>query len=204
MELDATVSLVLQFVGGVLYLLNKMFFARYEWLVYYAHRSAAQRSLILGWVVYIIALGPWVILFASWNNWIAAMMEFSGLPAKIIGLRVALRGEGKYSPPAWLRSFSYGGIAFGCAYSFYLIGIMTVPTQWLEIGVALGFLVGTELLSRQRMSGYFCYVVMHVSCGALFYVQNSPWLVLQQSASLCFVFLALWMKYRQAAQRVLV
>ena len=107
----------------------------------------------------------------------------------LLGLVTALRGTTK-SAPRWLDFLALACIPLGFGYSLYDFGGITVINQWLEIGLVLGFLVGTYLLAMERAAGYLWYVLMHVSCGWLMWIQGYPWLVLQQVFSLLFILYA--------------
>jgi len=177
---------VLQWLGGGFYLLNKIFLS---WSEHAKLRSDARRARqwrILSWIVYLAGLPPWVIIFVRKHNWIAAALEAGGAPAMTLGLVTAIRGTAK-NPPRWLDRFALLCIPVGFAYSLYDFGELTAVSQWLEIALVLGFLVGTYLLARERASGYLWYVLMHVSCGWLMYRQGFPWLAAQQAASLIFI-----------------
>ncbi len=187
---------VLQWLGGGFYLLNKIFLSFSEHARNRGYAAAARRWRIASWAVYLCGLPPWVIIFVSWRDWIAASVEASGAPAMLLGLVTALRGT-TANPPRWLDRLALVCIPAGFAYSLYDFGGLTTPNQWLEIGLVLGFLVGTYLLAKERASGYLWYVLMHVSCGWLMWIQSYPWLFLQQLASLVFIVDA----YRVTQQR---
>ena len=104
----------------------------------------------------------------------------------VLGLVIALRGTTK-NPPRWLDHFALVCIPLGFGYSLYDFGGITTIDQWLEIGLVLGFLVGTYLLAKEWASGYLWYVLMHVTCGWLMWIQGYPWLLLQQLVSLVFI-----------------
>lgn len=104
----------------------------------------------------------------------------------LLGLVMAFRGTTK-DPPAWLNRLAFVCAPFGLAVSCYDFGGLKTLNQWLEIGLVAGFLIGTYQLARDRASGYLWFVLMHVSCGWLMYIQGYPWLVAQQIASLGFI-----------------
>lgn len=131
----------------------------------------------------------------SWRNWIAAGVEASGAPSMLLGLVTALRGDPKKAP-RWLDRLAFTCIPFGFAYSLYDFGGLNTLRQWLEIGLVVGFLVGTYQLAKERPSGYLWFVLMHISCGALMYIQGYLWLVLQQVISLGFIADA-WLTQRK-------
>ena len=107
----------------------------------------------------------------------------------LLGLVTALRGTTKNTPRR-LDLLAIVCIPLGFAYSLYDFGGLNTINQWLEIGLVVGFLVGTYLLAKERASGYLWYVLMHVTCGWLMWIQGYPWLFLQQVASLGFIVYA--------------
>lgn len=179
-------ELVLQWLAGVFYLLNKVFLSFSERAKRKENLKWARQWRIASWAVYLVGLPAWVIIFVIWHNWIAASVEASGAPAMVLGLITALRGTTK-NPPRWLDRLALVCIPLGFAYSLYDFGGLNTINQWLEIGLVIGFLVGTYLLALEKMSGYLWYVLMHVSCGWLMWIQGYPWLFLQQVVSLGFI-----------------
>jgi len=71
--------------------------------------------------------------------------------------------------------------------SLYDFGGVTSITQWLELGVSVGFLTGTYLLAHQNPRGFFGFMVMNSSNAVLMTIQDKPLLAIQQIASLLFV-----------------
>lgn len=187
---------VLQWLGGGFYLLNKIFLSLSERAKRSGKPRDAQRWRIISWVVYLLGLPPWVIIFLHKRDWIAASLEAGGAPAMTLGLVTAIRGTA-HKPPRWLDRFALFCIPLGFAYSLYDFGGLTAVNQWIEIGLVMGFLVGTYLLARERASGYLWYVLMHVSCGWLMFRQRYPWLGWQQVASLVFIMDAYLVSKRQ-------
>lgn len=177
---------LLQWLGGGFYLLNKIFFSFSERASLRGNERLARRWRIASWAVYLVGLPPWVIIFVSWRNWIAASVEASGAPAMFLGLVLALRGTAK-DPPKWLDRLALVCVPLGFAVSLYDFGGLKTLNQWLEIGLTSGFLVGTYQLARDRASGYLWFVLMHVTCGWLMHIQGYPWLLAQQVASLGFI-----------------
>ncbi|MFC1662982.1 nicotinamide mononucleotide transporter [Patescibacteria group bacterium] len=164
------------------YLLNKIFFSR-------AERSqsviAARRWRIASWAVYLLGLPPWLIIFVSERNWIAAGLEAGGTPAMLLGLIIALRGKGR--APRWLDYVALLAITVGIIYSLKDFGGLNTINQYLELGLTLGFLVGTYQLAKEKPQGYLWFILMNLSCGSLMAVQHYYWLMLQQMVSLGFV-----------------
>lgn len=189
---------LLQWIGGGCYLLNKIFFSCSERARHRGNEALARRWQIASWAVYLIGLPPWVIIFVSWRNWIAAIVEAAGAPAMLLGLVIAIRGINK-EPPKWLNWLAFICAPIGFAVSITDFGGMETLNQWLEAGLVSGFLFGTILLARQHASGYLLYVLMHVSCGWLMHIQGYPWLVAQQAASLVFILDAYMTRQRAQA-----
>ncbi|MFA6301189.1 MAG: hypothetical protein WC609_02470 [Candidatus Paceibacterota bacterium] len=177
---------LLQWLGGGFYLLNKIFLTFSEYAHNRGDKKTARRWRIASWVIYLVGLPPWVIIFIVRHNWIAASVEASGIPAMLLGLVIAFRDTTK-NPPRWLDRFALVCIPVGFAYSFYDFGGLNTINQWLEIGLVVGFLVGTYLLAKENANGYLWYVLMHITCGRLMWIQGYPWLFLQQVISLGFI-----------------
>ncbi len=124
--------------------------------------------------------------FVGSHNWIAASVEASGAPAMFLGLIAAFRGTAK-KPPRWLDQLALICIPLGFAYSLYDFGGLNTVNQFLEVGLVLGFLLGTYSLAKNHPIGYLFYVLMHLTCGTLMWIQDYPWLFLQQVISLGFI-----------------
>ncbi len=129
---------------------------------------------------------PWVIIFIHEHNWIAASVESSGAPAMILGLVIAWRGS-RGESPRWLDWISALCIPLGVSYSLYDFSGLTKQSQWLELSLALGFLVGTYRIAKRHSDGYLWFILMHITCGYLMKLQGYSWLFLQQIASLVFI-----------------
>ena len=178
-------DVALQWIGGCCYLLNKIFLSRTERLGK-EDAIASRRWRIAAWVVYLLGLPAWMILLIGRHDWIVALVEASGAPAMLLGLVMAVRGD-SHNPPRWLDRTALVCIPFGFVYSVYDFGGFTAGSQWLEIALVVGFLIGTYQLARQRASGYGWYVLMHLACAWLMGIQGYPWLLLQQLVSLGFI-----------------
>jgi hypothetical protein len=144
---------------------------------------------IAGWLAYIIGLPGWIILLAGKNDWMAAANEAGGLPALVLGLVLAWKGLDKASALAdWgVKIFTWIMVALGLGYSIYFFGGITSFTQILEMGVTVGFLLGTYLLAKKKPSGWLFFAMMLCSMGTLMYLQDKVILVFQQALSLVFV-----------------
>lgn len=106
----------------------------------------------------------------------------------LLGLIIALREKGK--EPQWLNFVAVAATVVGITVSVYDIGMMHELTQWLELGLAIGFLAGTFLLAREIASGYIFFMIMNASNAGLMYLEHYPWLVLQQIFSFGVMFYA--------------
>ncbi len=187
-------NLLLQVWGGLFYLLNKVFFSRAERSVTEARK---RQWRIWSWVVFLVGLPAWATIFVLERNWIAAALEFGGVPSMFMGLVIAIKGKGK--GPKWLERIALIAIVIGLTYSLYDFGGLTTINQFLELGIVAGFLIGTYLLARQEPTGYLWFIFMNLSCAALMGIQNYPWLMLQQIVSLGFVIDA----YRMQKKRTI-
>lgn len=175
-------DILLQILGGLSYLLNKVFFSRAE-----RGGSAANRKAwrIWSWVVYLIGLPAWVVVFISEHNWIAAAVESGGAPSMLSGLIVACRGRG--AEPKWLTLLAKLSVVFGLALSLYEYGGITDISQVLELGIAAGFLLGTYLTAKDSPQGYLWLMLGNVSCSSLMGLEGFYILMVQQLVSLIFV-----------------
>jgi hypothetical protein len=161
---------------------------------------------IAAWTVYIAGLPAWLFIFADKDRWIAFGVEAGGAPAMVLGLvralrdyrhlkRKLLRGEEvALFTPRWLKVLDLVSctiaVAIGLGYSIAIFGGLTTQNQWLEIGLATGFLAGTYLLATERPSGYLWYLLMNGSTALLMKNQGHPELFWQQVASMGFIALA--------------
>jgi len=187
--------LLLQFWGGSFYLLNKLFFSRAERA---ATLQPQQRWRIRAWAAYLIGLPPWVYIFISERNWIAAAVESSGVPAMLIGLSAAWHGHTQFRKRVWLDHLAKLMIIVGLGLSFHDFGGLTTLNQILELGVASGFLLGTYLLAKSKPQGYFWLLVGNVSAASLMMRQGYFLLMAQQLFSFILVFDA----YRIQKQKI--
>lgn len=178
-------DLFLQAWGGGLYLLNKVFFALAEG----KHATLKRRLRIVGWVVYIIGVPAWVIILVGKHDWIAASIEAGGVPAMLFGLyNVWQDTDQPHRGFDLLTSFlTYSALFFGVCYSLYDYSGLTSVSQVLEIGVMIGFLMGSYLLAKKHSSGWLFFMLMNVSMASLMFMQHKPLLAGQQLVSLGFV-----------------
>lgn len=175
----------LQFWGGASYLINKIFFALAE-----GKKQNIKRKLkFYGWAIYIFGVPAWVIILLSKQNWIAASIEAGGIPSMFLGLYTVYKNS--KSPNIIFDKvasfFTYGSIALGVSYSLFDYGGITSFSQVLEMGVMLGFLLGSYLLAKNNRTGWLLFMLMNGSMATLMFVQNKPLLTAQQIVSLSFV-----------------
>jgi len=83
--------------------------------------------------------------------------------------------------------FTYAFIIFGTSYSIYDYHGITSISQCLEIGVMIGFLLGSYLLAKNKTYGWLFFMLMNGSMGTLMIIQSKPILAIQQAVSFCFV-----------------
>ena len=155
----------------------------------------------MSWIVYLIGVPAWLIIFILERNWMIAAVEVGGIPTMILGLIIALRGIKK--EPRWLDHTAQMAAILGVTYSLYDFGGITTLNQVLELGVIVGFLVGTYLLAKQRPSGYLWFLFMNTSNATLMFIQDYPWLTLQQVISFGFVADAFLVQKRRSQPEVI-
>ena len=201
---DYGLSLALQFWGGVFYLLNKIFFALKENRSKY-DKAGERFWRVRAWTVYIIGAPAWLIILYQEDKFMTLLVETGGLPSMALGLLIATRHNSK-SPMSqewktWTKRLdwlAWTSAVLGVLVSFYVIGMMTDYTQWLELGIVLGFLVGTYRLTHDHLDGYLWFLLMNGSAGALVFVEGYPILGVQQILSLGFVLYAFVKKSRRS------
>jgi hypothetical protein len=175
-------DIFLQIWGGTGYLLAKIFLSHAEGL----EKDRPWR--MAGWLMYILGLPAWVILLIARQNWIAAANEGGGAPALILGLIIAWKNLDtvpKYVD--WgIKLFTYGIILAGTVYSLRVFNGITTVSQILEIGVTVGFLLGTYFLAKKKTLGWIFMILMLISMGSLMYIHGKILLIIQQIVSLFF------------------
>lgn len=186
---------LLELWGGLFYLLNKLFFSRAERAV---NKQNIQKWRLRAWVVYLVGLPPWVYIFISERNWIAAAVESSGSPAMIMGLIAAWQGQNKFQGIIWLDHFSKLMIFIGLGLSFYDFGGLVTFNQFLEMGIAAGFLFGTYFLAKYKSQGYIWLAVGNISAALLMLRHGYYLLATQQIVSLGLVSDAYKIQRRKA------
>ena len=178
-------DILLQAWGGSFYLLNKIFFALAE-----GKKQKTKRQLkIAGWSIYILGVPAWVIILVSKHDWIAASIEAGGVPSMLFGLFTVYQNA---DSPNKLFDFialfsTYGFLILGVSYSLYDYEGITAISQMLEIGVMIGFLIGSYLLAKSNLYGWVFFMLMNASMASLMLIQHKPLLFVQQLISLCFV-----------------
>jgi hypothetical protein len=188
-------NFTLQLWGGAFYLLNKLLFSRAERAINQQHQ---QKWMVRAWTAYLIGLPPWVLIFISEGNWIAAAVESSGVPAMLIGLSAAWQGHVKFHAFTWLDYLAKLMILIGLGLSFYNYGGLATLNQFLELGIAAGFLIGTYLLAKSKPQGYFWLTIGNISAAYLMMRQKYFLLMIQQVISLSLVLDAYRMHRRRA------
>lgn len=178
-------DLILQVWGAGFYLINKILFAISE-----SKQASLKKKLkIIGWTIYILGVPAWVIILVAHQNWIAASIEAGGIPSMLLGLYNTYHDHKK--PHKFFNKFvsfsTYSSLAFGLLYSLNLHGGISSITQILEIGVMLGFLLGSYYMAKNSSNGWLFFMLMNLSMASLMFIQDSPILMAQQLLSLCFV-----------------
>lgn len=178
-------DLVLQVWGGMFYLINKILFALSE-----GKAGKRKKSLrIQAWVIYILGVPAWVTILISHQDWIAASIEAGGVPAMLLGLYNTYH-DNKKNPRVFNKIVTlctYSSLLFGVSYSLIHHGGLTSVSQILEIGVMLGFLLGSYTIAKNNPAGWFFFMLMNLSMASLMFLQDKPILMAQQLVSLFFV-----------------
>lgn len=178
-------DIALQAWGGGFYLINKILFALAE-----GKKPNTKRQLkIYGWAIYVLGVPAWVMILLSNHNWIAASIEAGGVPSMLFGLYTVYNKS--ITPDKYFDKvasmFTYGSIAIGVGYSLYDYAGITSTSQILEMGVMIGFLLGSYLLAKSNRKGWLFFMLMNSSMATLMLIQQKPLLSLQQIVSLSFV-----------------
>ena len=194
-------DLALQIWGGGLYLLNKVFFAIAE-----GQGEANQRKFrIAGWLVYLFGVPAWCIILVGKHDWIAASIQVGVVPSMLFGLYNAVsrtdRVNKTFDRVASLCTFVC--LAIGAGYSLYDYGGLTAGSQILELGIMVGFLVGSYLMAKKNLYGWLFFILMNTCMATLMLLQHKPLLSAQQLLSLGFVLygFAIALKYSRRRAR---
>lgn len=172
---------VLRWVGAIGYLLQKCSLTGRE-----IARGKSEKWFkwidVAGWGSYVAGLIPIVIYLAILDYWIAAALELGGAPIMVRGFILAIRGQNK-PRPRFLDVIAIVCTVLGIAFSAYRLGTLGTFSQFLELLMVTGFLVGTFQHGDQKVSGYFWYYLMFVSCGWMFYLKHDMMMFWQQVIS---------------------
>ena len=103
----------------------------------------------------------------------------------LVGLIIAWRGHG--TEPKWLDTIAKLSVLVGLAFSVYEFGGIKNLSQFLELGIAAGFLMGTYMMAKDNARGYLWLMLGNVSCAALMGIEGFFILMAQQLVSLAFV-----------------
>jgi len=178
-------DIVLQIWGGGFYLANKILLAIAEG----KSQSSKRVFKLAGWAIYILGVPAWVIILVTKQNWIAASIEIGGVPSMVLGL-YGVYAKSEVSPKRLIffaQSVTYTSLILGVGYSMSEYGGINSVTQLLEIGVMIGFLLGSYFLARHRSIGWLFFMLMNGCMAALMLIQGKPILSIQQLCSLYFV-----------------
>ncbi len=182
------ITLLLQIVGGLCYFSNKVFFAAAERT---NDEQYKQRWRIAAWIVYLLGVTPWVTIFISEHNWVAAAVESSGVPAMLMGLINVLRKEHDSSISHLLDIIAKIMIVAGLGISLYDFGGITSFNQVIELGIAAGFLFGTYCMAKSSSAGYVWLLFGNMAAALLMMRQGYYILMAQQLLSMIPVSYAL-------------
>jgi nicotinamide riboside transporter PnuC len=177
-------DLFLQIWGGSFYLTNKILLAIAEG----KHKKSKRYLKLVGWWIYILGVPAWVIILVSKQNWIAASIEAGGVPSMLLGL-YSVYHKSEVTPRRLgllAKAVTYAAIILGVGYSIKAHGGINSTTQLLEIGVMVGFLLGSYFLALNSLTGWLFFVLMNGSMAILMFMQGKPLLSIQQLCSLCF------------------
>lgn len=188
-------DIALQLWGGSFYLINKILFALAE-----NKKEDLKRKLkLFSWAIYILGVPAWVIILIGKHNWIAASIEAGGVPSMLFGLYNVYKNaevpNRTFDKVASL--FTFGSIIVGVGYSLLDYGGISSISQVLEIGVMLGFLLGSYLLAKNNRKGWLFFMLMNGSMATLMLIQHKPLLAFQQIASLIFVVYGYFLSTRK-------
>jgi hypothetical protein len=192
-------DIILQVWGGGFYLINKILFALAEG----KNENTKRQLKLAGWTIYILGVPAWVIILISKHDWIAASIETGGVPSMLFGLFTAYQNAESPNKIFDIVAslFTYVFLILGVSYSVYDYGGITSVSQLLEIGVMIGFLIGSYLLAKNNSYGWLFFMLMNSSMASLMLIQNKPFLSVQQLVSLCFVIYGFAIVLKTSKQR---
>lgn len=178
-------NISLQIWAAASYLSNKILFAFAE-----NKPEASKRTMkIWGWVVFIIGVPAWVIILISKNDWIAASMEAGGLPSMFLGLYNTIYDK-QPAKKLWSHAvslFTICALIGGIFFSLQHHGGLHSLSQFFEIGVVVGFLIGSYLMAKDNINGWLFFMLMNISAASLMLLHSNFILMVQQLVSLGFV-----------------
>jgi hypothetical protein len=178
-------DLILHIWGGSFYLINKILFAISE-----VKDGNTQKHLkVSAWIIYILGVPAWVIILVSHQDWIAASIEAGGIPAMLLGLYNTYHDHNRQHKTfnIFVTFCTYSSLAFGLIYSLSIHGGITSVSQIIEMGVMLGFLMGSYFMAKNNPNGWLFFMLMNLSMASLMFLQENLILMAQQLLSLCFV-----------------
>jgi len=187
-------SIFLQIWGGIFYLLNKIFLSCKE-----RNKTSIDKKKwrVRSWQVYILGLPGWLFFFIIDHNLIAFVVELSGLPIMLIGLATAKGKISKKEESFWIKFIAVSSVIIGISASLFYFGNINSAKQFLEVGLSIGFLIGTYLLIYDHPRGYLWFILMNLCCASLMWIDKHFWLMTQQIISIFFV----WDAYRINKQK---
>jgi hypothetical protein len=175
-------EIALQLWGGLFYLLAKIFLVQ-------AAGTENSNWRMWGWIIYLLGIPPWAIVLASNHSWIAMSVEIGGAPAIILGITASTKKLQKMPKliDRSIRTFIITLIAISIIYSIYDFHGITNISQVLELGVTVGFLMGTYLLAKSNGKGWLYFLLMNISMGTLMALQDNWIFFALQLISIYFV-----------------
>jgi len=173
-------DIFLQLWGGIFYLLAKIFLAISE-------NKNRKNFRIHGWIVYIIGVPAWVIILFLNKNWIVMSIEAGSIPSMIFGIIMLSNKSYIHDLEKYIKTFTGILIVLGIMYSIYDFGGINNFSQILELGITVGFLMGTYLLAKKNHNGWLYFALMNISMGILMIIQSKWIFVILQIISIFFV-----------------
>ena len=138
------------------------------------------------WASLLIGIPFWLILFKIQNNSIALALEASAIPSIVIGLIFSVKGLDK-KEPFWIKYVVICSIVYGLHQSISYYNGINNEIQITEIIMAFTFLIGNYYLTKGQNICYLYYILMHISCIYLMYLNEYHGLMVQQLISIIFV-----------------
>ncbi len=178
-------DLLLQIWGAGFYLLNKFLFALAEKKT----EQTRKKLKISGWLALITGVPAWIYILAIEGNWIATAVEAGGIPAMLLGLYNTYHNQQKHNKALdrTVLVITYFAVILGVGYSVYVHGGITMLSQLLEMGMVVGFLLGSYFMARSDSKGWLFFMLMNASTLFLMLIQDKPILMIQQILSLGLV-----------------